>query len=97
MGLVQYSPDLNLWHHRKKLWLLVLWQKQGHFIKAKYINCLAWACQVLNPLGTTLFQTNQALQEATMCYMALKLQHELLQSNFLQSKLHNSSLSNEHH
>jgi len=97
MGLVQYSPELNLWHCRKNLWLLVLCRKQGHPIKAKYINRLAWACHVLNPLGATLFQTNRALQEATMCYMALKLQHALLRSNFLQSKLHDPSLSEEHH
>jgi len=97
MALVQDSPELNLWHHRKNLWLLVLCQKQVHPIKAKYINCLAWACQVLNPLSATLFQTNHALQEATMCYMALKLQHKLLQSDFLQSKQHDPSLSKEHH
>jgi len=97
MGLVQYSPELNLWHRRKNLWLLVLCRKQGHPIKAKYINCLARACQVVNPLGATLFQINWALQDATMRYMALKPQYALLQSDFLQSKLHGPTLSEDHH
>jgi len=97
MGLVQYSPELNLWRRRKTLWHLVLLRKQGRPIKAKYINHLAKACQVLNPLGTQTFQANQALQESTTRYLALKPRHDLLRSYFLQSKLHDPSLSEEHH
>jgi len=97
MWLVQYSPELNLWHFWKTLWQLVLLRKQGCPIRAKYINCLAKACQVMNPLGATTFQATQALQESTTRYLALKLQHDLLRSDFLQSKLHNPSLSEEHH
>jgi len=97
MGLVQYSPELKLWRRRKNRWQLVLHRKQGHPVKAKYINCLAWACQVLNPLGAMLFQINRALQDATMRYMALKPQHALLRSDFLQSKLHDPTLSKDHH
>jgi len=78
MGLIQYSPELNLWHHQKTLWQLVLLRKQGCPIRAKYINHLAKACQVLIPLGATTFQANQALQESTSCYLALKPQHNLL-------------------
>jgi len=71
--------------------------KQGQPLKAKYINCLAKACQVLNSVGATIFQATRALIDATAPYMALKPQHNLLQSDFLQSKLHDPSLSEEHY
>jgi len=97
MGSVQYSPKLNLWQWWKMVWQLVVNRKQGQTIKAKYINQLACACQIKNPLGATLFQASCALQEASSHYLVLKPKHDLLHSDFLQSKLQDLSLSKEHH
>jgi len=97
MGLVQYSPEVNLWCKRRNLWQLVLRRQQGHPIKATYINRLAKSCQVLNPLGATPFEATRALQAATTRYLTLKPKHELLRSDFLWSHLHDPSLCEEHH
>jgi len=95
MGIVQFSPELNLWLWRKHLWQLVLYRWQGHHIKAKYIKCLTLACCIPNPLGVT--QASHALHDATTQYLALKPKHDFLQAEFLQTWLHDPSLSEEHH
>ncbi len=94
----QYNSCLNsICGDDRNLWQLILYKKQGHPIKDKYIKCLALACHIPNPLGVTLPQASQALQDATTRYLALKPQHNLLHAEFLQAQLRDPSLSEEHH
>jgi len=62
MGLAQYSLELYLWRQRTSVWQLVVHRKQGHPIKAKYINWLACAGQMENSLGASTSQASHAFR-----------------------------------
>ncbi len=97
MGLLQFSPELNLWRKRRLLWKLVLRRHLGHAINAKYINRLARSCHILHPLGLTMEQARTNYHSADNMYSWLKPKHDLLRTEFLASRLIDPSLSAAHH
>jgi len=97
-GLVQFSPELNFWHKQRELWKLVIQWKTGIPIKAKYIRRLAHSCNIPNPLSASLEDaTRGEFHMAQHQYSQLKPDHEILRKEFLLSRLHNPTLTDEHH
>jgi len=97
MGLLHFSPELNLWRKRRLLWKLVLRRLSGHGTKARYINRLARSCKVFQPLSFSPAQAQAQFQAADQMYSRLKPKHVLLRTEFLASRLTDPSLSEEHH
>jgi len=97
MGLVKFSPALNFWRKCWDLWKLVLWRKSGFPVKAKYIHWLAQSCQICNPLLYSQEHAAHEFQMVQLQYFQMKPDHDILQQEFFQSRLHDPTLSEEHH
>jgi len=95
-GLVQLLPELNFWRKCPDLWRLVLQWKASLPIKAKYICCLARACQISNPLSVSQEQAAREFQMAQFQYLQAKPNHDILQQEFLQGCLKDPTLSTAH-
>jgi len=65
MGAIQFSPDLNYWHHQRELWQLVLCHCLGYQVHTPTIWKLAHQLHITNPLAFTLSMAHSNFREAS--------------------------------
>jgi len=97
MGMIQFSPALNMWRQHIELWRLVIRRKQGHKVRAARIRRLAAKLHIQDPLALPLVVVRRLFKQAQEKYEQLKLQHEMLQQSFLTACLLDPTLSDDQH
>jgi len=97
MGMIQFSPALNMWRQHIELWRLVIRRKQGHQVRAATIRRLASKLKIQDPLALPLAVTRRLFTQAKEKYEQLKPQHEMLRQSFLTARLLDPTLSDDQH
>jgi hypothetical protein len=91
MGLVAFSPEVDLARKRRALWKLVVKKRQGKRVSSSLIRRKARQLGISCPLSVTSIQAELRFQEADAAYDLIKRDAPSLRHEFLCDRASNKS------